>query len=55
MWDLSAMVGPFTLGILAHYAGYATMFLIAGGVAIAAAIYLEAIRRGLPRAAARSA
>ena len=49
MWDLSAMVGPFTLGILAHYAGYATMFLIAGGVAIAAALYLEVTRAGLRR------
>jgi MFS family permease len=54
MWDLSAMVGPFTLGILAHYAGYAPMFLIAGGVAIGAALYLEASRRGHRRADANS-
>jgi predicted MFS family arabinose efflux permease len=54
MWDLSAMVGPFTLGILAHYAGYAPMFLIAGGVAIAAALYLRATSRGPRRAAAGS-
>ena len=52
MWDLSAMVGPFTLGILAHYIGYAAMFLIAGGVAIAAAIYLEATRPGRRRTVA---
>jgi hypothetical protein len=55
MWDLSAMVGPFTLGILAHYAGYASMFLIAGGVAIAAALYLEASRSGLRRAGRKRA
>jgi MFS family permease len=54
MWDLSAMVGPFTLGILAHYAGYAPMFLIAGGVAIGAALYLEASRRGHRRTDANS-
>lgn len=47
MWDLSAMLGPFTLGIVAHYTGYAAMFLSAGGVAIAAALYLEASRPGL--------
>jgi MFS family permease len=52
MWDLSAMIGPFTLGILAHYAGYAAMFLMAGGVAIAAALYLEATRPGLRSAVA---
>jgi len=52
MWDLSAMIGPFTLGILAHYAGYAAMFLMAGGVAIAAALYLEATRSGLRSAVA---
>ncbi len=45
MWDLSAMIGPFTLGILAHYAGYAPMFVIAGAVVLGAALYLEAIRR----------
>jgi len=54
MWDLSAMVGPFTLGILAHYAGYAPMFLIAGGVAIAAGVYLELSRSGLRRTDANS-
>jgi len=54
MWDLSAMVGPFTLGILAHYAGYAPMFLIAGGVAIAAGVYLEVSRSGLRRTDANS-
>jgi predicted MFS family arabinose efflux permease len=52
MWDLSAMIGPFTLGILAHYAGYAAMLLMAGGVAIAAAFYLEATRPGLRSAVA---
>ena len=46
MWDLSAMVGPFTLGILAHYIGYAAMFVIAGAVALGAAVYLEATRTG---------
>ena len=45
MWDLSAMIGPFTLGIIAHYAGYAAMFGMAGTVAIVAALYLGATGR----------
>jgi len=45
MWDVSAMLGPFTLGIVAHSAGYAPMFVVAGAVAIGAAIYLAVARR----------
>jgi predicted MFS family arabinose efflux permease len=45
MWDVSTMIGPFTLGIIARYAGYAPMFVIAGAVAIGAAVYLEIARR----------
>jgi len=45
LWDVSAMLGPFMLGIIAHYAGYAPMFVVAGAVAIGAAVYLEAARR----------
>lgn len=45
MWDVSTMVGPFTLGIVAHYAGYGPMFVVAGAVAIGAAVYLEVARR----------
>jgi MFS family permease len=46
MWDVSGMIGPFALGFLARYAGYAPMFVAAGAVAIGAALYLEAARRG---------
>ena len=45
MWDVSSMVGPFTLGMVAHYAGYAPMFVASGAVAIGAAVYLELARR----------
>lgn len=45
MWDVSGMIGPFALGFLARYAGYAPMFVAAGTVAIGAAVYLEAARR----------
>jgi MFS family permease len=45
MWDVSAMIGPLTLGIVARYAGYAPMFVAAGAVAIGAAVYLEVAKR----------
>ena len=45
MWDVSVMSGPFALGIVARYAGYAPMFVVAGAVAIGAAIYLGAAKR----------
>lgn len=40
LWDLSAMLGPYLLGVTAHYLGYAPMFLIAGGLALMAAACL---------------
>jgi predicted MFS family arabinose efflux permease len=49
MWDLSGMMGPFMLGIIAHFAGYATMFVLAGTIAMGAAVYLEATRRSWGR------
>jgi MFS family permease len=49
MWDLSAMIGPFMLGIIAHFLGYATMFALAGTIAIGAAVCLEATRRSWGR------
>jgi len=33
MWDLSAMMGPFMLESLRIFAGYATMFVLAGTIA----------------------
>jgi len=42
VWDLSAMLGPYLLGLTAHYFGYPPMFLIAGGLAAMAAICLAA-------------
>ncbi|MGH8012647.1 MAG: MFS transporter [Candidatus Binataceae bacterium] len=39
IWDLSAMAGPYLFGITAEFAGYAPMFLIAGALAIASAIF----------------
>jgi len=45
MWDISIMVGPFVLGMTAHFAGYAPMFVAAGAVAIGAGVYLELAKR----------
>src|SRR5207245_102067 len=40
VWDLSGMAGPYTLGITAHYLGYAPMFLFAGALSIVAVAYM---------------
>ena len=39
------MAGPFMLGMVARYAGYAAIFVVAGAVANGAAVYVEAVRR----------
>lgn len=42
LWDIANMLGPYLLGLTAHYIGYSPMFLIAGGLSLAAAIYVGA-------------
>lgn len=42
VWDLSSMAGPYLFGVTAHYLGYGPMFIVAGGLALAAAIYFVA-------------
>jgi len=39
VWDLSSMAGPYLFGVTAHYLGYGPMFIMAGGLSLAAAIY----------------
>ncbi len=40
--DFGAMAGPYAFGLVAGAAGYAPMFLIAAGIALAAAAYYVA-------------
>jgi len=40
VWDISGMAGPYMLGLTAHYLGYAPMFIVAGGLAFSAVVYL---------------
>jgi MFS family permease len=40
LWDLSAMLGPYLLGVTAHSFGYPVMFVVAGMLAIVAAVYM---------------
>ncbi|MGH7906749.1 MAG: MFS transporter [Candidatus Binataceae bacterium] len=42
LYDLGAMIGPYALGVIASFIGYAPMFVIAGSCAIAAGLYLIA-------------
>jgi MFS family permease len=42
VWDLSSMAGPYLFGMTAHYFGYGPMFILAGGLSLAAAIYFVA-------------
>lgn len=42
VWDLSSMAGPYLFGVTAHYLGYGPMFIMAGGLSLAAAIYFTA-------------
>jgi MFS family permease len=39
LWDIGSMAGPYLLGLTAHRFGYATMFVIAGGLSMIASIY----------------
>src|SRR6266478_2398722 len=45
VWDLSSMAGPYLFGVTAHYLGYGPMFIMAGGLSLAAAIYFVAAPR----------
>jgi MFS family permease len=42
VWDLSSMAGPYLFGMTAHYFGYGPMFIMAGALSLAAAIYFVA-------------
>lgn len=50
IWDLSAMAGPYMFGAMAHYAGYALMFVAAGAFSMIGSFYLAAME---PRALGR--
>ena len=39
VWDLSSMAGPCLFGVTAQNLGYGPMFIMAGGLSLAAAIY----------------
>jgi MFS family permease len=43
VWDLSSMAGPYLFGVTAHYLGYGPMFIMAGGLSLAAAIYFVTV------------
>jgi MFS family permease len=43
LYDLGSMAGPYLLGVIAHLAGYPAMFVVAGAMAAAAAIYFVAV------------
>lgn len=40
-WDASSMIGPYLLGLIANRIGYGRMFIVAGGLSMAGAIYLQ--------------
>ncbi len=42
LYDVGSMVGPYVLGAIAGACGYAPMFVVAGGMALAGAIYFIA-------------
>ncbi len=42
LYDLGAMAGPYTLGVLAGMFGYAPMFVVAGALVMIAALYFAA-------------
>jgi MFS family permease len=44
VWDLSSMAGPYLFGVTAHNLGYGPMFIMAGGLSLAAAIYFVAVQ-----------
>ena len=52
VWDLSAMLGPYLLGLTAHHFGYPPMFLVAGGLGVIAAVCLLANPSEVPLLAA---
>jgi hypothetical protein len=43
--------GPYLFGVTAHYLGYGPMFIMAGGLSLAAAIYFVAAPRIVRRIA----
>jgi MFS family permease len=47
LWDLSAMLGPYLLGVTAHSFGYPVMFVVAGTLALVAAAYMTACAPGV--------
>jgi MFS family permease len=47
LYDAGAMAGPYLLGAVANAAGYGPMFLVAGGFAMAAAVYLARVEPGV--------
>jgi MFS family permease len=49
VWDLSSMAGPCLFGVTAHNLGYGPMFIMAGGLSLAAAIYFVAAQPRLVR------
>jgi len=40
LWDMSAMLGPYLLGVTAHTFGYPVMFVVAGVLALVAGGYM---------------
>jgi MFS family permease len=50
LWDVSSMIGPYALGVIAHSIGYGPMFVIAGVVGLSGALYLGIRPNGEPRA-----
>lgn len=49
LFDLAAMIAPYVLGLIAGRAGYGPMFVIAGGCALAAGLYIGVAERVLRR------
>jgi len=42
LYDVGMMAGPYMLGVVAHFFGYAPMFVVAGTMALGAGVYFAA-------------
>jgi MFS family permease len=49
VWDLSSMAGPYLFGVTAQNLGYGPMFIMAGGLSLAAAIYFVVAKARIVR------
>lgn len=46
LYDLGSMAGPYSLGAVAMIFGYGPMFVLAGAIAVAGAVYFAAVEPG---------